>query len=243
VKYFFLAYAVIVVLVIGVLGVRGDKFSRPPLRLFPDMDEQDKVKAQVPSGFFADGVGARPPVAGVQPRGLLPDGAAASGGIPEPGFGGGAGYFSTGHLDGYYGSGMPAELGLDEQNAGEFLRRGAERYAVFCAMCHGESGDGRGITSRFGVPVADNPNANLAALTPERYPDGRLFEVITKGKGNMGGYGHNIPVRDRWAIIAYIHALRAARMAPYAEVREAFEAARAAGKVATAPASSTSKDS
>jgi hypothetical protein len=45
------------------------------------------------------------------------------------------------------------------------------------------------------------------------YPDGRIFDVITHGKGMMGGYGANIPVRDRWAIIAYVRTLQAAKEA------------------------------
>jgi hypothetical protein len=56
--------------------------------------------------------------------------------------------------------------------------------------------------------------ANLNAAQPfsaETYPDGRLFEVITNGKGMMSGYGYNIPVRDRWAIVAYVRTLQAAK--------------------------------
>ena len=79
-RYFFLAYAILGVLLVGILGFRGEKFSKPPIRLFPDMDEQDKVKAQVPSDFFADGSGSRLPVAGTHPRGFLPGGEGALGG-------------------------------------------------------------------------------------------------------------------------------------------------------------------
>ncbi len=233
-KHFFLAYAVVAVLVVGLLGVRGDKHARPPLRLLPDMDEQDKVKAQVPSAFFGDGSGGRAPVAATLPRGFLPDGARALGGIPEDEFSGGTGYYLTGHLGGYYGTGMPAELGLGEADVGAFLRRGEERFGIFCSRCHGESGDGAGITARFGVPVSANPNAQLAALAPGAYPDGRMFETITRGKGNMGAHGHAVPVRDRWAIIAYTHALQAARKPPPETVRAArpAEAAPAAGGAA-----------
>jgi hypothetical protein len=223
VRYFFLAYAIAGVLLVGILGLRGDKFSKPPIRLFPDMDEQDKVKAQSVSRFFADGSGGRLPVAGTGPRGFLPGGEREMGGVREPEFGGGEGYYFSGRIGDYYGHGMPAELGLDEQQIGGFLRRGEERFGIYCAVCHGMSGDGKGITSEFGVPVAVNQNANLAALDPDKYPDGRLFSVITDGLGQMGGYGYQIPVRDRWAIIAYIHALRTARQAPYEVVGEAYE--------------------
>lgn len=222
-RYFFLAYAILGVLLVGILGFRGEKFSKPPIRLFPDMDEQDKVKAQVPSDFFADGSGARLPVVGTHPRGFLPGGEGELGGVPEPEFGGGTGYYYTGQIGDYYGQGMPEELKLDDDSIGGFLRRGEERFNVFCKDCHGKSGDGRGMTSLYGVPVAANQNANLAGQDPDKYPDGRIFNVITNGMGQMPAHGYNIPVRDRWAIIAYIRALQTARKAPYEAVGEAFE--------------------
>jgi mono/diheme cytochrome c family protein len=210
-RYFFLIYALVALMVVGIFGLRGQKFSKPPVRIFPDMDEQDKVKAQVPSDFFADGQGSRLPVAETQPRGFNAEGHAALGGIPEYEFGGQAGYYSTGHVGDYYGMGMPEELKLTEESAGELVRRGKERYGIYCAVCHGESGNGNGITAQYGVPVAANVNAKLNAISPETYPDGRLFEVISKGKGQMSGYAYNIPVRDRWAIVAYVRALQAAK--------------------------------
>ncbi|MCU0751059.1 MAG: cytochrome c [Akkermansiaceae bacterium] len=210
-RYFFLAYALIALLVVGIFGLRGQKFSKPPVRIFPDMDEQDKVKAQSPDSFFADGHGGRLPIAQTQPRGFNPEGEKVIGGIPEYEFGGQTGYYATGHVGDYYGNGMPEELKLTTESAGELIRRGKERYGIYCAVCHGASGDGNGITAQYGVPVANNPNAKLNAISPETYPDGRLYEVITNGKGLMSGYGYNIPVRDRWAIVAYIHTLQAAK--------------------------------
>lgn len=210
-RYFFLIYALVALMVVGIFGLRGQKFSKPPVRIFPDMDEQDKLKPQKPSGFFADGQGGRLPVAQTQPRGFNPEGEKMIGGIPEYEFGGQTGYYYTGHVGDYYGIGMPEELKLTAESSGELLRRGQERYGIYCAVCHGNSGDGNGIAAQYGVPVAANPNAKLNAISPETYPDGRLFEVISNGKGQMSGYAYNIPVRDRWAIIAYIRALQAAK--------------------------------
>jgi mono/diheme cytochrome c family protein len=210
-RYFFLAYALIALLVVGIFGLRGQKFSKPPVRIFPDMDEQDKLKAQKPDPFFADGHGGRLPITQTQPRGFNPEGEKVIGGIPEYEFGGQTGYYYTGHVGDYYGNGMPEELGLTPENATELILRGKERFGIYCAVCHGASGDGKGITSNYGVPVAANPNAKLNSLTQQSYPDGRIYEVITNGKGLMSGYGYNIPVRDRWAIIAYIHTLQAAK--------------------------------
>lgn len=210
-RYFFLIYALIALIVVGIFGVRGQKFTKPPVRIFPDMDEQDKLKAQKPDPFFADGHGGRLPVAQTQPRGFNPEGEKVIGGIPEHEFGGQTGYYYTGHVGDYYGNGMPEELQLTETSANELILRGKERFGIYCAVCHGVSGNGNGMTAQYGVPVANNVNAKLNAISQETYPDGRLYEVITNGKGLMSGYGYNIPVRDRWAIIAYIHTLQAAK--------------------------------
>jgi mono/diheme cytochrome c family protein len=221
VKYFFLAYAIIAVLFIGLMPTRGAKSPDTPIRLFPDMDEQDKLKAQKPSGFFADGQGSRLPVAGTQALGFNAIGVSELGGIPEPEFGGGTGYYATGGIDDYYATGMPEELKLTAENVAAFLGRGKEAYDINCAICHGASGDGQGITGQFGVPgIANLTQENFG---PAAYPDGRMFDVISNGKGNMGGYKHNIALRDRWAVVAYVRALQTARKAPYDAVKEAFD--------------------
>ncbi len=211
-RYFFLAYAVIAVLFIGMMGFRGQHFSKPPIQVFPDMDNQDVLKAQSPSGFFADRQGARKPVEQTQPLGFNEEAKREIGGIPEYEFGGGSGYYYSGHVGDYFGTGMPEELELDsEESALELIRRGEERFSIYCAVCHGSSGDGLGVTSRYGVPGI--ANLHMDGFKSAAYPDGRMFEVITKGKGMMGGYGANIPVRDRWAIIAYVRTLQAAKEA------------------------------
>jgi mono/diheme cytochrome c family protein len=210
-RYFFLAYALIALLVVGIFGLRGQKFSKPPVRIFPDMKEQDKLRAQKPDAFFSDGQGARLPVTQTQPRGFNPEGDREIGGIPEYEFGGQSGYYYTGHVGDYYGNGMPEELKLTGESAEALIRRGQERFGIYCAVCHGASGNGDGITNKYNVPVMGNINAKFNATTTDIYPDGRLFETITQGRGLMSGYGYNVPVRDRWAIVAYIHTLRAAK--------------------------------
>jgi len=208
-RYFFLAYAIIAVLVVGIMGFRGQHFSKPPIEIFPDMDRQDKLKAQAPSGFFADRQGGRLPVEGTQPIGFNETGDKEIGGIPEFEFGGQEGYYYTGHVGDYFGTGMPEELKLTEESAVEFLARGQERYGIYCAVCHGEAGNGLGITSRYGVPGI--ANLHVGPFKSDTYPDGRMYDVITYGKGMMSGYGANIPVRDRWAVIAYVRTLQAAK--------------------------------
>lgn len=197
-RYFFLTFALIVLLVVSFFGFRGQKFSSTPLRVFPDMDDQDKIKTQRPSAFFKDGQGSRMPVAGTVPRGFRQDGSG-------PSFGNSTSYLHTGQMGDAYGTGMPEELEL-AKTPEALVRHGEERYKVSCMPCHGEAGNGKGTVAVIGIPAT----ASLMNFPTDKYPDGKMFETITKGKGLMGGYGYNIPVDDRWAIIAYIRALQTA---------------------------------
>ena len=86
----------------------------------------------------------------------------------------------------------------------EIVNRGQERYQIFCAMCHGSTGYGDGMIVRRGFRKP--PSYHTEALRNSRV--GRLFDVITNGWGSMPSYKAEIPVRDRWAIIAYIRALQ-----------------------------------
>ncbi len=202
-RYFFLAYALIIVMVVSFFGFRGQKFSSTPWRIFPDMDDQDKVKTQQACDFFADGMGARKPVVGTVPRGFEPDGSGES-------FGNSTSYLDTGKMGDAYGDGMPEELQLTYKTAAVLIRRGEQQFRIFCMPCHGESGNGKGVSSVIGeIPATD-----LTGFVKPTYPDGKIFETITDGRGNMSGLGYNIPVKDRWAIISYVRALQAARKVP-----------------------------
>ena len=213
-KYFFLSYFFIALMVLGLAGTRGSKSTQPPLEIFPDMYQQAKVKYQAASGFFADGLGSRLPVANTVPMGFdLPSKPAADGAKPAVfGFSNGVDFYHTGRSKedkDYYGDGFPAELELDAA----LLERGQQRYGIYCAVCHGSSGDGKGITSKYGILTAFNfqqPGATDPANPTAYRPTGAIFDTITNGKGLMGPYGGVIPVRDRWAIIAYIRTLQAA---------------------------------
>lgn len=204
-KYFFLTLIALAVLVVGVFGFRGDKFSQAPLEVFPDMDTQDKLKAQKPDGFFADGMGSRRPVMGTVPRN-------ADSGVMPIEFGAGRfGYYFDGKLDGTFGNGMPEELGLkNESDSMGLLGRGKDMFNVHCAICHGKSGDGKGVVAAyFAKAVIPITVPSLLTELVETQPDGLIYDVITNGKGGMGAYKHNLPVRDRWAIVAYLRALQA----------------------------------
>lgn len=89
------------------------------------------------------------------------------------------------------------------------LRRGQERYDIYCAVCHGSDGDGDGIIVQRGFPRP--PSYHIERL--RRAPIGHFFRVITEGYGVMYPYATRVAPDDRWKIAAYIRALQLSRHA------------------------------
>ncbi len=224
-RYFFFAYLLAIVLVIGFAGFRGDKFTHTPIEIFNDMDKQAKVKPQASNAFFADGIGSRKPVAATVPMGLsLPAAPAASGGYATYGFSHGSDYFNSGRMGDFWGDGFPAQVKVDEA----LLRLGKERYNISCAICHGESGNGKGITSQYGIANIANFHTPgfIDPKAADYRPNGSVYHTITHGKGLMSGYGASLTVHERWAIVAWVRAMGIAGAAPLSDpsVKEVWTA-------------------
>lgn len=96
----------------------------------------------------------------------------------------------------------------------DVLNRGQERFQIFCSMCHGAEGKGDGMVVRRGY--RQPPSYHTAQLRSA--PVGHFFDVITNGWGAMPNYAAQIPVRDRWAIVAYIRALQFSRQGTPADL-------------------------
>ena len=147
-----------------------------------DMHDQPKYTAYKPSDFFADQRSARPAVEGTIAQGHLNE--------DELLYAGRVG-------------GQPATMfpfAIDEP----LMRRGRERYDIFCSPCHGLTGDGDGMVVQRGYRRP--PSFHTDRLRDA--PPGHIYDVITNGFGAMPDYAAQIPVRDRWAIAAYMRALQ-----------------------------------
>lgn len=167
------------ILLIGMLAPFGCKRD--------DMADQPRYDPLEPSQFFADGKSARPMVPGTVPRNReLPSAARfqAEASAQEM-------------------TAFPIEIGLKE------LKRGQERYNIYCSPCHGFSGDGDGMIVQRGFTRP--PSYHIDRL--RNAPPGHFFNVITNGYGAMYSYAERVPVEDRWKIAAYIRALQFSRSA------------------------------
>ena len=212
-RYFFIGLGLFLVGLFAVAGFRGQKSEKPPIEIFPDMDHQPKVKAQVPSEFFADGRGNRQPVPGTVPLGYEAP-VSKENPFPDEGkyrmvrYSSGTDYLNTGRFGNQWGTGIPMPV------TAELMQRGQERYTIFCGVCHGASGGGNGVAGQYGlVAIASFHQDRLRDMA-----DGEIYNTIAHGKNTMLGYGSKIPVDDRWAIVAYVRALQAAQTATLADV-------------------------
>ena len=212
-RAFLLISLLITLASVAVLGFRGEKTTNEPWELFPDMVRQMKVRAQSPLKFFADGRGPRLPINGTVPIGYEmpkpPTNPPAGGGETMPhGFSVGTDYADTGTMGNNWGTGIPIPV------TPELIQRGRQRFNITCAMCHGATATGNGITKSYGL-------ATVVTLQDDRIrkmADGEIFNTITNGKNTMMAYGPTIMVQDRWAIIAYLRALQRSQGATAADV-------------------------
>ena len=210
-RYFLLIFVVCTAAVIGVAGKRGTLSRKTPLYIFPDMRRQLKLRPQEPNGFFANGISSQLPVPGTIPRSMPIETA------------GGPVYryedspVNTGRVTGTTNFVENNPLPITAQ----LLARGQQRFTIYCSPCHGAEADGKGITQRVG---AMGVVANLHDKRIVELADGEIFYVITNGRNLMGAYGPNVPVEDRWAIIAYLRAVQLSWLASVDDVPPALRA-------------------
>ena len=211
-RYAYYTLAFVVVLLISVMGFRGMKSSRPPIEVFPDMDHQAKYKPQAESQFFADGRADRPIPAGTVPFGRDTIEKRDKDGKPyfaDPAFLKADDFHYAGkNADGSFARGFPIPV------TEALVRRGQNRFQIYCAPCHGALGDGNGITKSYGMLVTPSYHDDRIRSMPE----GEIFNTITNGKNTMMSYADKLSPDERWAVIAYVRALQRAHHATVADV-------------------------
>ena len=162
-----------------------------------DMHDQPKIIPQRGSAVFADHRGARPQVMNTVARGQLREDS----------------YFYTGVAQGPNGyreerDALPFPVTM------EVLKRGQERFNIYCSPCHSRVGNGLGEIVQRGY----KPAANLHDQVRLSQPVSHYFYVMTNGYGAMPDYSAQLTPSDRWAVAAYIRALQLSQAAPESAV-------------------------
>lgn len=162
-----------------------------------DMHNEPKMIPQRGSDFFADHRGARPQVLNTVARGQLHQDS----------------YFYTGVVQGPNGyrqelDEMPFPVTM------EVLKRGQERFNIYCTPCHSRVGNGLGEIVQRGFKPAGNLHDQVRLSQPLSH----YFYVMTHGYGAMPDYSSQLPPEDRWAVAAYIRALQLSQAATVKDV-------------------------
>jgi mono/diheme cytochrome c family protein len=163
-------------------------------QLLQRMEVQEKYQPYAANELFADGRSMRTPPEGTIPRERL---------VGYP-------FITTGELpDGGGVADVPIPI------TAELLKRGRHRYEIVCATCHGLEGTGDSM-------VADNMATrlppSLVALTEK--PAGFFYKAITQGYGLMPSFAGEIPMDERWAVVAYVKALQLSQNTPLQSLPE-----------------------
>lgn len=154
-----------------------------------DMHDSAKYEPLEESSFFDNGMASRPLVEGTIAREMPPE--------MTP--------FYTGRtMNDEFLTELPMELDR------ELLDRGRSRFDAFCSPCHGQTGDGMGMIVQRGFKQPTSFHDQRLRESPVGY----YFDVMSNGFGQMSSYASQVPVRDRWAIAAYISALQLSQNIP-----------------------------
>jgi mono/diheme cytochrome c family protein len=164
-------------------GCRGQTSDQPPIHPLREMDRNPKYKPEAESHWFPDGRTMRTPPPGTIARGQLKEDDAFYRGVDAK---------TQKPL-----SKMPIEL------TAAVIRRGQERFNIYCTPCHDKTGSGHGLVVQHGFP----PPIDLTSDRVRNMPDGEIFQTITHGVRNMPGYGLQVAEQDRWAIISFLRVL------------------------------------
>jgi len=156
------------------------------------MHDSPRYRPYRGSDFYADGSSARPLVEGTVARGFLREDT----------------LLNEGKVNGQQATTFPFPITRAD------LDRGEERYNIYCSPCHGRTGEGNGMVVQRGFKTAASYHVDRLRNAPLGY----LFDVMTNGFGAMPDYKAQIPVDDRWRIVAYIRALQLTHNASAADV-------------------------
>lgn len=194
-----------------VAKARFEKSPEPRIHPIQDMDNQPRYKAQQ-AGPFNDNRAMRAPVVGTVAREDWP--------APQHLHHGGEVVRNpeTGQLEQVWFDGLPREVPATRA----VIERGEERFNIYCATCHGYDGRGNGMVNQRAIELQQGWIAatNLHTVTVRDRADGHLYNTITNGIRSMPGYGDQISVEDRWAIVLYVRALQESSSASLEDIPE-----------------------
>ena len=76
---------------------------------------------------------------------------------------------------------------------------GAWLYGVYCAICHGATGQGDGQIAEHYTRMP-----NLSAPYVQNYTDGWIYSIIREGGRSMPAFASSMSVDERWTLVHFV---------------------------------------
>jgi mono/diheme cytochrome c family protein len=155
--------------------------SKPNYQYFPNMYESVGYKTYAESDAFNNGIEAQLPAEGSVARGWAP-------------------YDYPDTNDGY--EAAKANLKSPLAITAEHRAEGKELYGVYCAVCHGDKGNGQGIL------MTREKFLGIPSYADREITDGSIYHVLMYGKNAMGSHAGQVNATERWQIAQHVMYLR-----------------------------------
>ena len=172
----------IIIVLVAIVSCKKD--TRPNYQFMPNMYESVGYETYNENAMFENGMASREPAEGSVPRGFVP-------------------FDIDNTLEGYDLAKATLKTPLDSTQVD--YAKGGQLYAVYCAICHGNKGDGQGnLVKRekiLGIPAYNDAGR---AIT-----EGSIYHTIYYGKNTMGSYANQLSNEERWQVVAYVLQLKA----------------------------------
>lgn len=172
--------------IIVVIGLSGLVFScsdtkRPNYQYFPNMYQSVGYETYAESDAFANGKEGQEVPKGAVKRGFEP-------------------YDIPNTNEGYDLAKATLKSPLD--SIAKNSEKGKELYTVYCAICHGEKGNG------LGGLVKSEKFLGVPSYADRVINEGSIFHVVTYGKNAMGSHANQLSQEERWEVAAYVMKLK-----------------------------------
>ncbi|MXN92268.1 c-type cytochrome [Flavobacterium sp. Sd200] len=155
--------------------------QEPNYQYFPNMYESVAYEPYVESAAFSNGKEGQLPAKGSVPRGFTP--------------------YEYANTPADY-ERAKAELKSPLDSTQVDLKKGEELFTIYCAICHGDKGDGKGNLAKR-EKFAGVPNYKDRVIT-----EGSIFHVETYGLNMMGSHANQLSQEERWQVAHYVMKLK-----------------------------------
>jgi len=175
-------YKIVALAAVSTLATSCFNKEKPNYQLFPNMYESVAYETYSESSAFKNGKEGQVPAQGSVPRGLTPEE-----------------YPNT--PAGLAAARLNSKSPLDSITEGD-MTKAKQLYTIYCAICHGDAGDGKGnLVKRekfLGVP----------SYAERELTEGGIYHVVTYGLNAMGSHKNQLTQTERWMVSAYVLKLK-----------------------------------